>query len=110
MRSICDSSSLPNGKDFDSCQESSSPEAIDKVVIHKKRKRRISETETAVGDLKRPQSDPPIMTELPAKISVISTKRAASTESAESLVAKNLAQKRRKREFLLIFVPCHGRC
>ena len=77
-------------------------DAIDRVIIHKKRKRRISENSTSlVADQKRPQSDPPIMTESPAKISVISTKRAASTESAESAMAKNLAQKRRKRKFVL---------
>ena len=95
--------SLPNGKHpspekgsgeiveggVDSCNNS--VEQIDKVIIHKKRKRRPSENFN--GEARRPQTDPPPNSaESAAKISVISTKRAASTESAEIQ-----AQKRRKK-------------
>ena len=95
--------SLPNGKHpspekgsgeiseggVDSCNNS--VEQIDKVIIHKKRKRRPSENFN--GEARRPQTDPPPNSaESAAKISVISTKRAASTESAELQ-----ALKRRKK-------------
>ena len=82
---IVESSSL------DSCNNSL--EQIDKVIIHKKRKRRSSENSNPDCNDRRPQTDPtPIMTDSLAKISVITAKRAASTESAEIQ-----AQKRRKK-------------
>ena len=75
---------------LDSCNNSL--EQIDKVIIHKKRKRRSSENSNGCNE-RRPQTDPtPIMTDSLAKISVITAKRAASTESAEVQ-----AQKRRKK-------------
>ena len=88
---IVESSSL------DSCNNSL--EQIDKVIIHKKRKRRSSENSNGCNE-RRPQTDPtPIMTDSLAKISVITAKRAASTESAEVQ-----AQKRRKKSKHIILV------
>ena len=76
----------------DSCNNNS-VDQIDKVIIHKKRKRRTSENSNGGETHRRPHTDPPpMMATESAKISVISTKRAASTESAEIQ-----AQKRRKK-------------
>ena len=102
--------SLPNGKHpspekgsgeiveggVDSCNNS--VEQIDKVIIHKKRKRRPSENFN--GEARRPQTDPPPNSaESAAKISVISTKRAASTESAEIQALKRRKKSKKHYNF-----------
>ena len=71
-------------------------EEIDKVVIHKQR-RRLSECS---NEQKRPQSDPNPVAEM-AKVSLV-TKRAASTESAEQATSPKggLTPKRRKRKLI----------
>lgn len=75
--------------------------SADRVFIHKKRKRRLSSESSNA----RPQSDPPpAMSESSATISVITTKRAASVESAEISANRPGAQvqKRRKRKESLV--------
>ena len=72
-------------------------EEIDKVVIHKQR-RRLSECS---NEQKRPQSDPNPVADM-AKVCVVS-KRAASTESAELATSPKGGQTPKRRKSKLIF-------